>query len=69
MPCRTSPWARCLHEMGYSLQANVKTVAGTQHEDRDQQFRYINKQVSRFLRARGPGRQRGHEEERIGRIL
>ena len=24
--------ARCLHEMGYSLQANVKTVAGTQHE-------------------------------------
>ena len=46
--------ARCLHEMGYSLQANVKTVAGTQHEDRDQQFRYINKQVSRFLRARDP---------------
>ena len=46
--------ARCLHDLGYSLQANVKTVEGTQHPDRDAQFRYINQQVSRFLRAHDP---------------
>jgi hypothetical protein len=46
--------ARCLHEMGYSLQANVKTVEGTQHPDRDAQFRYINEQVRRFLRTGDP---------------
>ncbi len=46
--------ARCLHEMGYSLQANVKTLEGPQHEDRDEQFRYINRQVSKFMRARDP---------------
>ena len=46
--------ARCLHDLGYSLQANVKTVEGTQHPDRDAQFRYINQQVTRFLRAHDP---------------
>jgi hypothetical protein len=46
--------ARCLHEMGYSLQVNVKTLEGTQHEDRDEQFRYINRQVSKFMRTRDP---------------
>ncbi len=46
--------ARCLHEMGYSLQANMKTLEGAQHEDRDEQFRYINRQVSKFMRARDP---------------
>jgi hypothetical protein len=38
-----------LASMGYSLQANVKTKEGTSHPDRDAQFRYINKQVRRFL--------------------
>ena len=46
--------ARCLHDLGYSLQANVKTVEGTQHPDRDAQFRYINRQVTRCLRAHDP---------------
>jgi Rhodopirellula transposase DDE domain len=46
--------ARCLCDMGYSLQANVKTVEGTQHPDRDTQFRYINQQVKRFLRRCDP---------------
>lgn len=46
--------ARCLHEMGYSLQANVKSVEGTQHPDRDRQFRYLNDQVRRFIRSRDP---------------
>jgi hypothetical protein len=46
--------ARCLHTMGYSLQANVKTIEGPQHPDRDEQFRYINSQVKRFLRGGDP---------------
>ncbi|MGW0584520.1 ISAzo13 family transposase [Streptomyces sp. NPDC002920] len=36
---------RLLREQGFSLQANVKTLEGTQHLDRDAQFRYINEQV------------------------
>ena len=31
-----------LHDLGYSLQANAKTLEGKQHPDRDAQFRYIN---------------------------
>lgn len=46
--------ARCLKEMGYSLQANLKTIEGTQHPDRDRQFRYINEQVSKFQRSKEP---------------
>jgi hypothetical protein len=46
--------ARCLRELGYSLQANVKTIEGTQHPDRDAQFRYLNEQVRRFVRGHDP---------------
>lgn len=46
--------ARCLRELGYSLQANVKTIEGTQHPDRDAQFRYLNEQVQRFVRRHDP---------------
>ena len=46
--------ARCLHDMGYSLQANRKSKEGAQHADRDGQFRYINKQVKSFLRRGDP---------------
>jgi hypothetical protein len=46
--------ARCLREMGYSLQANVKTLEGSQHPDRERQFRYINEQVSKFMRSEDP---------------
>ena len=35
--------------LGYSLQANSKTVEGKQHPDRDGQFRYINDQVTAAL--------------------
>ena len=45
---------RCLHDMGYSLQANVKTIEGPQHPDRDAQFRYLNSQVKAFLRSADP---------------
>jgi len=46
--------ARCLHDLGYSLQANRKSKEGRQHEDRDAQFRYISSQVKGFLRAGNP---------------
>jgi hypothetical protein len=44
--------AELLGAAGYSLQANRKTREGTDHPDRDEQFRYINRQVRR-LQARG----------------
>ncbi|NJM45906.1 MAG: ISAzo13 family transposase [Alkalinema sp. RU_4_3] len=43
-----------LHSMGYSLQANRKTHEGKQHEDRDQQFRHIAKQVKAFHQRHQP---------------
>ena len=43
-----------LRDMGYSLQANSKTREGTQHIDRDAQFRYINTQAMAFLAANEP---------------
>lgn len=43
-----------LRELGYSLQANVKTMEGRQHPDRDAQFRYLDQQVRRYLRAGDP---------------
>jgi len=46
--------ARCVDEMGYSLQANRKTKEGPQHANRDAQFRYINRQVKALLRAGDP---------------
>ena len=46
--------ASLLHELGYSLQANVKTLAGTSHPDRDQQCRYINAHVKRYLQRQRP---------------
>ena len=39
---------RLLHELGYSLQANRKTLEGRQHPDRDAQFNHINRQVKAF---------------------
>lgn len=37
--------AELLHDMGYSLQANQKTLEGTTHPDRDAQFAYLNEAV------------------------
>jgi hypothetical protein len=42
--------ARLLRKMGYSLQAIKKRQAGTQHPDRDKQFRYIASLKARYLR-------------------
>jgi len=46
--------ARCLDDMGYSLQANRKTKEGPQHASRDVQFRYLNQQVKVVLRGGDP---------------
>ena len=39
---------RMLHGLGYSLQANRKTLEGKQHADRDAQFDYISRRVQEF---------------------
>lgn len=46
--------ADLLHRLDYSLQGNVKTLEGANHEDRDDQFNYINKKVKQFLDRRQP---------------
>ncbi len=46
--------ADLLREEGFSLQANAKTIEGTQHPDRDGQFRYINEQVKAHQDAGDP---------------
>ncbi|MEK7374108.1 MAG: ISAzo13 family transposase [Thermodesulfobacteriota bacterium] len=46
--------ARCLRKMGYSMQLNQKTREGPQHRNRDQQFRYINRQVASFRKSGAP---------------
>ena len=45
---------RLLHELGYSLQANRKTLEGAQHADRDAQFKHINRRVRAFQALRQP---------------
>jgi len=46
--------ARCLREMGYSMQLNQKSREGPQHRNRDQQFGYINRQVASFRKSGDP---------------
>jgi transposase len=40
--------SRLLHDMGYSLQSNLKSIEGKQHPDRDSQFEYINAKIREF---------------------
>jgi Rhodopirellula transposase DDE domain len=46
--------ADLLRQQGFSLQANVKTIEGKQHPDRDAQFRYIAGQASEHIAAGQP---------------
>jgi len=46
--------AQLLRELGYSLQANVKTREGRQHPDRDAQFRHINAVAQRTVERGEP---------------
>ena len=43
-----------LKELGYSLQGNRKSREGTEHPDRDDQFRHINRQVRSKQRRKQP---------------
>ncbi len=52
--CTENVVARILHEDGYSLQGNAKTIEGHQHPDRDAQFGYLNEQVTAALAAGEP---------------
>jgi elongation factor P hydroxylase len=46
--------AEMLHQLGYSLQANAKTLEGTSHPDRNAQFEHINKRVRQYLAKGDP---------------
>jgi transposase len=46
--------AEILHQLGYSLQANAKTLEGASHPDRNGQFEHINKRVRQYLRKGDP---------------
>jgi len=46
--------AQLLHDQDYSLQGTSKTEEGTDHPDRDAQFRHINATVKRALKAGSP---------------
>jgi transposase len=52
--CSRDTVARLLHEQGFSLQANAKTIEGKQHPDRDAQFRYISEQAKAQMAAGQP---------------
>ena len=45
---------RLLHEAGYSLQGNAKTLEGHQHADHDAQFRHIHDTVTAYTAAGAP---------------
>jgi transposase len=46
--------AELLHDMGYSLQANKKTLEGSEHPDRNAQFEHVNEAVQQQLWAGEP---------------
>ncbi|MBW4640880.1 MAG: hypothetical protein KME05_22175 [Gloeocapsa sp. UFS-A4-WI-NPMV-4B04] len=43
-----------LKQQDYSLKSNRKSVATTQHPQRDQQFRYIRRVKQRFIQSGHP---------------
>lgn len=46
--------AEILHDLGYSLQANRKTLEGSSHPDRDAQFEHINGQAQEYFATSDP---------------
>lgn len=46
--------AEILHDLGYSLQANRKTLEGSSHPDRDAQFEHINRQAQEYFATSDP---------------
>jgi hypothetical protein len=48
-PVSHAKLAQILHDLSYRLQSNRKTEEGQDHPDRDAQFRYISREVQRWL--------------------
>jgi transposase len=46
--------ADLLHQMKYSLQANTKTIEGSDQPDRNAQFEFINARTKKFLKRGSP---------------
>jgi hypothetical protein len=46
--------SKILKKLGYSLQANQKTVEGQQHPDRNAQFEFINSALSKQMKCGNP---------------
>jgi hypothetical protein len=53
-PTNRQTVSELLRAMDYSLQANRKTLEGTQHPDRNAQFEHINERVQQYLAAGQP---------------
>jgi transposase len=45
---------KLLRKLGYSLQSNRKTREGSNHPDRDAQFRYLDRQMKEHMASRSP---------------
>jgi hypothetical protein len=58
--------AEKLRDLGYSLQGNRKTREGSEHPDRDAQFRHLNATAEEFLAAGDPVMRSGYQEEGTG---
>ena len=52
--CKKDAVARILRGAGYRLQAMSKVLEGSQHPDRDAQFRHVNARVAEFRAAGDP---------------
>jgi hypothetical protein len=59
--------ARLMHAGGYSLQGMSRVLEGSQHEDRDAQFRHINAKIAEYRAAGQPAVSvDGKKKERLG---
>ncbi len=52
--CGKDAVARILRDAGYRLQAMSKVLEGSQHPDRDAQFRHVNERIAEFRAAGDP---------------
>src|SRR5712691_10402940 len=62
---------RLLHDLGYSLQSNRKTLEGRSHPDRDAQFQYINRRAKAFQKQGHPEEVQGHDfpDAALGKVI
>ena len=68
-PCSPAGLRLVMRRAGYTLQSNARAQEGRQHPERDSQFRHIAARARGVPGGRGPGDQRGFQEEGAGREL